>query len=500
LIEDGLFEDSIPVRTRFAPSPTGFLHIGGARTGLFEWLTAKASNGTVILRIDDTDQQRLVPGAIAAIINGLHWLGIPFDEGPSTEEIARVDPGSEQVGIGGNYGPYIQSLRLERYREVADLLVRGGHAYRCDCSPERLQKEREEQAHRKEPPGYSGYCRDRNVPASVPHVIRFRMDNQTTVSLNDLIKGIITWENPALRDTVILKSDGFPTYHLATVVDDHDMEISHVLRADEWISTTPVHLRIFEALNWNVPHIGHLPPVLGKDGKKLSKRHGATFVSTYEQEGYLPEAVLNFVSLIGWSPGEGSEREIFTLDELRNLFSLSHVNRSGGVFNLEKLQWMNGMYIRMDPVARLAQRIKPFLVQAGLKVDDSKLLRITPHIQERLVVLKDAVDLTDFLFHERIFAPEQEIIAAAGSVERAREMLDSCSEQLSSLERFDAPEIEAALRGLLPRFDSSPKKLFMLIRVALTARKVTPPLFESIPILGKETTLRRLADARSGLR
>ncbi len=483
------------VRTRFAPSPTGWLHIGGVRTALFEILFAHRHGGKAILRIDDTDRQRLVPGAIQALIEDLSWVGLHFDEGPSDEEIALADEGYKGgFGIGGPLKPYVQSQRVARYQEVSEELIRLGHAYRCDCTAERLEKERQEQTARREAVGYSGYCRGRNVPASVPHVVRFRIPEDRAIVLADAVKGEVRWEQIILRDPVLLKSDGFPTYHLATVVDDHDMKISHVLRADEWLSTAPLHLLLFEALGWEAPVFAHLPPVLGTDGKKLSKRHGATFLRTFREAGYLPEAILNFMALIGWSPGEGEQEEIFTLEELTRRFSLERVNNAGGVFSYDKLKWMNGVYIRKLAAEELEARLRPFLVAAGLRVDEEKLMRITPHIQQRLELLPDAIPLVEFLFKEAIERDWSAMLKKGMDAEKAREICARGAEALAAIEGFDAASAEAALRKLAEESGLAAGPVFTVIRIAVTGQKVTPPLFESIYALGQAESAQRLRE------
>jgi len=457
------------VRTRFAPSPTGLLHIGGVRTALFEVLLAHHFGGTAILRIDDTDRDRLVPGAVEALIEDLRWVGLRFDE-----------------------GPYPQSERLARYKEVSEELIRLGAAYRCDCTPERLAQEREEQTARKEPLGYSGYCRGRGVAADVPHVVRFAIPAGRAITLHDAVKGDVRWDPIILRDTVLLKTDGYPTYHLATVVDDHDMRISHVLRADEWLSTAPLHLLIFEALKWETPVFAHLPPVLGADGKKLSKRHGATFVSAFREAGYLPEAVLNFMALIGWSAGEGEEEEIFSLEELTRRFTLERVNNAGGIFAYDKLNWMNGVYIRKMAPGDLQSRLLPFLTAAGLRVDEEKLRRIVPHIQPRLTLLPDAIPLVDFLFKDAIERDIPSMLKKGMDAPKAREICTLAAAKLGALETFDPPSIEAALRQVTEESGAAGGPVFAVIRIAVTGKKVTPPLFESIYALGQAESVRRL--------
>ncbi len=481
------------VRTRFAPSPTGWLHIGGVRTALFEILFAHHHGGEAILRIDDTDQDRLVPDAISGLIEDLSWVGLHFDEGPSNEEIPLDANGrASGMGIGGPFQPYTQSLRLHRYREIAEQLIGLGCAYRCDCTPERLQEERAEQAARKDPLGYSGFCRDRHVSSQVPHVVRFKIPQDRSMVLADAVKGDVRWDPIILRDPVLLKSDGFPTYHLATVADDHDMRISHVLRADEWLSTAPLHLLLYETLGWDAPVFAHLPPVLGTDGKKLSKRHGATFLRTFREAGYLPEAILNFMALIGWSPGDGEEEEIFSLAELTRRFTLERVNNAGGVFSYEKLKWMNGVYIRSLSAPDLQARLRPFLISANLPIDEDKLGRIIPHIQPRLELLPDAVPLVAFLFTDRIERDMSAMLKKGMDAGTASAICTKAAEQLASLPAFDAASIEAALRRVAEESGAKSGPVFAVVRIAVTGKTVTPPLFESIFALGRQQSVHRL--------
>lgn len=484
------------IRTRFAPSPTGLLHIGGVRTALFEVLFAHHHHGQAVLRLDDTDRERLVSGAIRALLEDLRWLGLRFDEGPSDRELPPEEdlPSSANLGIGGPYSPYVQSLRAKRHREIAEDLVKGGYAFRCDCSPEKLQQERDFQAANKLPIGYSGYCRNCGVPSGVRHVIRFRTPENRSVSFIDAVKGEVTWDQVTLRDPVLLKSDGFPTYHLATVVDDHDMKISHVLRADEWLPSTPLHLLLFEALGWQPPVFGHLPQVLGEDGKKLSKRHGSTYLRSFRQDGYLPEAILNFMALIGWSPGEGENQEIFALDELTERFSLEHVSKAGGVFSYEKLKWMNGMHIRRLDDEDLQRRLRPFLISAGLEVDDEKLRRITPYVHERLELLTDAVPLVEFLFREKIERDLSAMFKKGMDAALARQICLLSARALASLDPFEVPEIEMSLRAVAQDLASAIGPVLTVIRIAVTGKKVTPPLFESIYALGSSQTIGRLTE------
>ncbi len=483
------------VRTRFAPSPTGQLHVGSVRTTIFAWLLARHFGGKFLLRIEDTDQERLVPGAIRDIISDIKWFGMEIDEGPSRAELEKLGESWDGApDIGGPCGPYIQSLRLPRYKEVAEELISKGFAYRCDCTPEMLERERNEQMARKEQPGYSGYCRDRKVGADSKHVIRFRIPNQRTLQFKDAVKGLITWEGLSLRDTVLLKSDGFPTYHLAVVADDHDMNISHVMRGEEWLATAPVHILLYEALGWEMPVFAHLPSVMGNDGKKLSKRHGSTFVAAFRDDGYLPEALMNFLTLVGWSPGDGEEQEIFTVEELIKRFSLERVHAAGGIFDYAKLGWMNGMYIKNLPDDEFIKRSTPFIEKAGLKINPERFKAIAAPVKERVKLLTEVPSMIEFLFVDKIERDIPAMYQKGIDAPKAREILLAAQSKLEAVSAFNHQELEAALRPLEQQFGIKLGPLFGVIRIAVTGKKITPPLFESLAALGREETMRRIAE------
>lgn len=484
------------VRTRFAPSPTGFQHIGGFRTAFFSWLLAKHFGGKFLLRIEDTDQERLVPGSVKFILEEFKWFGIDIDEGPSKEELSKIGESIDGEGCpSGSCGPYIQSLRLPRYKEVAEELVSRGHAYRCDCTAEMLEKERLEQMARKERPGYSGYCRTRNVSPDSKHVIRLKMPHKVQLFLMDAVKGRIDWENPPLRDAVLLKSDGFPTYHLAVVVDDHDMKISHALRGDEWIPSTPLHLLVYQALEWTPPVFGHLPVILGPDGKKLSKRHGATVSSAFREAGYLPEALMNFMVLIGWSPGEGEEQEIFSKEELIKRFTLDHVNKASAVFHYTKLDWMNGVYIRNLSPEEFLKRADPFLAKAGIPYKKDTILELSVHLQERVKHLSELPDMVSFLFADKIDRDLGAMFKKEITKEKAHAILEQSVAALEAVKDFSALPVEEALRTVATSLGLKPGPAFSVIRIAATGKSVTPPLFESLVALGKDRTISRLKEA-----
>ena len=481
------------VRTRFAPSPTGFQHLGGFRTAFFAWLLAKRHGGQFLLRIEDTDRERTVPGAIRFILEELAWFGIQPDEGPSRAELEKIGESWEGApDIGGPCGPYIQSLRLPRYKEVADELISKGFAYRCDCTPEMLERERNEQMARKELPGYSGYCRTREVPADRPHVVRLKIPQKRAISFNDGVRGKVTWEQIQLRDTVLLKSDGSPTYHLAVVVDDHDMRISHVLRGVEWLSSTPIHLLVYEALGWEPPIIAHFPVVNGPDGKKLSKRTGAATSREARERGFLPEAVLNFVSLIGWAPGEGSDQEIFTREELVSQFSLEGINAASGVFDMTKMEWMNGLYIRGLSVGDFIERATPFIKAAGIELSDEMFAAIAPHVQERVKLLTEVPAMVDFLMDRPLARQMDAMLQKGVDSAKAVEILTRSKVALEQLPEFSVAAIDQALRGVATDLGLKPGPAFVVLRIAVTGKTVTPPLFESFAVLGRNRVLSRV--------
>jgi glutamyl-tRNA synthetase len=476
------------VRVRFAPSPTGELHIGSVRTTLYNYLFAKQHSGALILRIEDTDQDRLVPTALDSVYDGLTWLGIRWDEGPRE---------------GGPHKPYIQSERLPIYREHARGLVNSGWGYPCFCTKERLAEMREQQLAAKQPvTRYDRRCRaiarhqaETRVRAGEEHTIRLKVPEEGEIGARDLIHGEVKWHLKDIEDAILLKSDGFPTYHLAVVIDDHTMGITHVLRGDEWLPSLPKHLLLFKAFGWDPPPFGHLPTVLGPDRKKLSKRHGATAVSEFREQGYLPEALVNFLALIGWSPG--TEEEVFTVEELVTRWRLDQVQDSPGIWDRERLKYFNGVHIRKMPQEELARRIKPFLPKSA---DDETVARAIPLIQTRIQTLVEARDLLAFLFTDELeYAPEQ-LVGKKRSAEETRNALVAAAAALSELGTFTNDEVETRLRQLAESLGWKAGDLFLSMRVAITGRTVTPPLAQSIVLLGQERAVARLRDAANRLR
>lgn len=484
------------IRTRFAPSPTGMLHIGGFRSALYAWLLARHHGGTFVLRIEDTDKERRVEGAIKYILDGFAWFGMDIDEGPTADQIEAIDGAlPDSAPEGGPFGPYVQSLRLDRYREISEQLIAEGHAFRCDCTPEMIERERAEQKARREVPGYSGYCRTRDVPADVPHVVRFKMPHNPKVVLEDGIRGRIDWEKIPLRDPVLMKSDGYPTYHLAVVVDDHDMQISHVLRGEEWIPSAPLHILLYQALNWSQPIFCHLPVVLGSDGKKLSKRHGATSWSSFKEEGYLPEALLNFVARIGWSPGDGDDQEIFSRKELIEKFSLERVNSASGIFEYAKLGWMNGVYIRELSDEEFFKRVTPFLERDGLDFTFEELAPLLPLLKERVKVLSELPSMLTFLKEDRFSREDiEQIVSKKVPSELAASILNQAHASLGALPDFTPEAIHDGLEAAAAELNVKSGAVFITVRIAVLGKKATPPLSESLQVLGKEVVLKRLEE------
>lgn len=472
------------VRVRFAPSPTGEPHIGNIRTTVFNWLFARQRGGKFILRIEDTDRTRYAPGSEEAIKEALRWLGLDWDEGPD---------------VGGPYGPYVQSQRLGLYRRYVEQLVAAGRAYRCNCSPERLAALREDQQKRHQPLGYDRLCRSKapgEVSPHEQHVIRLAMPLEGTTTVHDLIRGDVTFENALVDDQILLKSDGFPTYHLAAVVDDHEMRISHIIRADEWVSSTPKHIALHQAFGWEPPTFAHVPVVLGEDGKRLSKRHGATSVSEFQRMGYLPEALLNFLAMLGWAPGEGEEQEIFSREELVQRFDLTRVQPSAARFSYSKLDWVNSEYIRALPPDDLAARLARVLQDAGLDAPPSKVLELVPLVRERMKTLNDVVPLVDFVFTEEIQYDSRLLVGRKMTAEESLAALRTARESLAELPDFNRDTLEETLYPLArERLGLKPGQLFGIIRVAAMGKTVAPPLFGTLAVIGRDRVLARVDDA-----
>lgn len=481
------------VRVRFAPSPTGYLHVGGARTVLFNWLFARHHGGIFVLRIEDTDVERSTEASVDAIIDSIKWLGLDWDEGPI---------------VGGRYGPYFQSERLETYREHADKLVRAGHAYPCYCTPEELEESRKAAINRGEALGYSGRCRhlspeerrafeaEGRKPA-----LRFKVEEGETV-VDDIIRGEVRFDNKFIDDFVILKSDGFPTYNFAAVVDDTLMEISHIIRGDEHLPNTPKQIMMYRALGFDLPKFAHVSMILGPDRTKLSKRHGATSVMQYRDEGYLPDALVNYLVLLGWA--YDAEQQIFSRQELIEKFSLEKVSKNPAVFDPEKLLWMNGHYLRALDVETLADLAVGHLVESGLltarprEQEMPRIRRIVALFQERMRTVKDIVTLGDFFFTEEV-AYDPEAFSKFLTQDYVPEAFRELRRRLDNTSPFTAPEVEKVLRGYAAEVGRKAGEIIHPTRVALTGRTASPGLFEVIELLGKSTTCSRLDAALAKL-
>jgi glutamyl-tRNA synthetase len=482
-------EGMVPV-VRFAPSPTGYLHVGGARTALFNFLFARHQKGKFILRIEDTDQKRYQPEALAEIFASLKWLGLQWDEGPE---------------VGGPSVPYFQSQRTALYRRHAEELLAAGKAYRCFCSEERLASLRreQEQARMAHGSGYDRHCRglgtaevEKLLAANTPHVVRLKVPDNRAVVFHDLIRGDITYDSAQLDDLVLLKSDGFPTYHLANVVDDHLMHITHVLRGDEWIASTPKHILIYEACGWTPPVFAHMPVILAPDGGKLSKRRGAASVLDYQRAGFLPEALLNFLALLGWAPG--GDREIMTLDEMSAAFSLERVQAKAAVFDETKLEWMNGVYLQQRSVDSLLPEVLALWRKAGLSPQalaaEDFLKKVIGLFKERSKKIGEIAGNSLYFFRDPATydPPAAKKYFKAGTLP----LFDVLLAGLATMEPFSHAALEGLYRQLAEEMGLSAGKLIHPTRLAVSGVSFGPGLFEMLELLGRETVLRRLQIAR----
>ena len=477
---------SSPIRVRFAPSPTGFLHVGGLRTALYNYLFAKHHGGSFVLRIEDTDQARRVEGAVENLIGTLKWAGIEYDEGP---------------GKVGEFGPYVQSERLKLYKEHADVLIANGKAYYCFCAPERLKEVREKQMASKLAPGYDRHCR--NLPAGEvekrraagePHVVRMKLPESGEMSFDDLIRGTVTFAFNVLDDQVILKSDGFPTYHLAVVVDDHFMKISHVIRGEEWLPSTPKHIMLFRYFGWEAPQYAHLPLLLNPDKSKLSKRQGDVAVEDYREKGYLKEAIVNFVAFLGWNPGD--ERELFTLEELVKEFTLERAGKSGSVFNIEKLNWLNFQHLRRKSDTEMLSMLEKELIKAGIDARSFRedyLLKVISAMRERVSFAREFTEKSPYFFHEPD-SYEEAVVKKRWTGDSARH-LAALRDEFSKLSNPAKEDYESALQRTADGLGISPKVLIHPLRLAVSGVGAGPGLYDIVEILGKEETIRRMTTA-----
>ncbi len=525
LVREKIFKE---LRTRFAPSPTGFLHIGGLRTALYSWLLARHYKGKFILRIEDTDKARMVPGALENIIEVLGWAGLDWDEGPI---MTKVQSSKFKVQSLGNYGPYIQSERLDIYKKYSQKLLDSGNAYYCFCTPERLEKMRAEQTAKKMPTRYDRICRDltqeeinEKIKSGASYVVRFKTPLDGETIIEDLIHGAVKFKNSLIDDYVLLKSDGFPTYHLASVVDDYLMEITHIIRGEEWLPSAGLHKLLYQAFGWETPYFAHLPIILAPGGGKLSKRQGDVAASDYINKGYLPEALINFILLLGWNPGD--EREFFNLEEMIKEFTLDKIGKSGAIFDLKKLDWMNGGYIRKTDINRLTEMCIPYLVSAdyieqipnpksqipnkfqnpnfktkykvvktGEEIDFGWLKKVVVLEQERMKKLSDIVEATKYFF---VDIPEYDAPLLKWkkmTPEQIKSNLEEVYNKLKDLpeDKFTKTDLEIALKPLTGKLGVG--ETLWPLRVALSGAKASPSPFEIAEVLGKEKVLKRLKAA-----
>lgn len=494
------------VRVRFAPSPTGYLHIGGARTALYNYLFAKKNGGAFILRIEDTDQKRIVLGALENLIATLNKLGIVYNEGPFLER--------ETIKEIGGFGPYIQSKRLEIYKKYADELVKNGKTYHCFCTPERLTKVREEQTQRKQAPKYDKHCLTlsleeikKKIENGETYVLRLNvLSERNDVIFNDIVRGEVKINASTIDDQVLMKSDGFPTYHLASVVDDHLMQITHIIRGEEWLPSTPKHILLYEAFGWEIPEFAHLPLLLNPDKSKLSKRQGDVAVEDYLAKGYLKETLINFIALLGWNQGHGSTQEIFSLEELEQIFDLRQVHKAGAVFDLKKLDWMNGEYIKRLSVDELYERISSggFLNKALIKNSPSEmqtpeyLKKVLAIERERLAKLSDVGENNPFFFVSELSYDAALLNWKQNTKEMTKEALIKAEKILQEFpeEKWTRENIEKIL------MDAAGERrgdFLWPLRVALTGAEKSPSPFEVAWVLGKEESLKRIKSAISRL-
>ena len=477
------------VRVRFAPSPTGYLHIGGARTALFNWLFAHKMGGKLILRIEDTDTERLKEDSVSQILTSLKWLGINWDEGP------------EQ---GGDFGPYYQSERLDIYKKYVDELLANGKAYRCFCTTEELEAEREKQKAAKLPFRYARTCRDlpeeevqKRIAAGEKFSVRLKIPAEGNIVVHDLIHGDVNFNLNQFDDYVIMKSNGMPTYNFAVVIDDHLMGMTHVLRAEEHLSNTPKQLFVYEALGWEPPKFGHMSMILAPDRSKLSKRHGATSVEEFRSQGYTAPAIVNYLTLLGWGPGD--EREIFSLEETVKLFQLEQMSKKAAIYDTKKLTWMNGQYLSSLPLEEILPEVKPFFLNAGL-VDEAWLnanadyfAQLIDIVRVRVKTLAEIVDASEYFFKDVTSYDEKGV--AKHFKPEAVELLNACMKALAADEEFSLLSTEAIYNKISAEKEIALGKVIHPTRLALTGRTVSPGMFDVMVLLGKEKTLARMQKA-----
>jgi len=477
------------IRVRFAPSPTGYLHVGGLRTALYNFLFAKKNRGRFILRIEDTDRNRYVEGAVENLISALKWAGIEYDEGPDNS---------------GNFGPYKQSQRLEIYKQHSDQLITNGNAYYCFCTPERLKELREEQEKQKLPQAkYDKHCLnlskndiDENLSKGIPYVVRLNIRPNHKIIFDDIIRERVEFDSNNIDDQVLIKSDGYPTYHLANVVDDHLMEISHVIRGEEWLSSTPKHVLLYDAFGWERPIFAHLPLLLNPDKSKLSKRQGDVAVEDYRDKGFLKEALINFVALLGWNAGD--DKEFYYMDELIEKFSLDRVNKAGAVFDLQKLNWLNAEHLRKMNNQSILQLLREEILKSQfstLSLSDHYLLSIIEAMKERVSFIKEFITTCQYFYTSPV-EYEQKSVEKNWNPETARQM-KHLKDRFADLIAPQKEDYEAVLTKAAEELGIGKGKLIHPLRLALSGQSTGPGMFDLIYILGKEETIKRIDRAIS---
>jgi len=489
------------VKTRFAPSPTGYLHVGGLRTALYNYVFAKKYGGKFLLRIEDTDRERFVADGVANILKSLAWAGIAPDEGVMGDE--------EKISQVGENGPYIQSERLEIYKKYADQLVEAGQAYYCFCTTERLADLRDQQQRKKLPTGYDGKCLSispeeakKHIDAGEKYTIRMKMPKEGETAFTDLIRGEVKFKNELVDDQVLIKSDGYPTYHLAVVVDDHLMEITHIIRGEEWISSVPKHIQLYKYFGWTVPQMAHLPLLLNADKSKLSKRQGDVSVEDYRKKGYLSEALVNFVAFLGWNPG--TDKEIYSLEELANDFEIEKIGKSGAVFNVEKLNWMNKEYIKKLTPEEFTDLSMPYLLEAHLlderKMNDEDYRRWLGEVlaleRERISVLSELPEAIKFAFELPHYDAEL-LLWKKSSPNEAKKILTVLAELMNtfSVQDWNAQNLEKKIGEWIEHQKYSNGPVLWPLRVALSGQEKSPGPYEIAAALGKEETIARIKAA-----
>ena len=499
------------VRVRFAPSPTGFVHIGSLRTALYNYLFAKRNGGTYVLRVEDTDRTRLVDGAIENMLQAMRWAGVESDEGVVLDKDGNVTQ-------KGEFGPYIQSERLDIYKEHIQTLLDEGKAYHCFCSKERLDQVREEQKAKGLTPKYDGHCRhlskeevQKKIDAGESYVIRLKLPENYVIKFHDLVRGDMEFNTDDQDDQVLIKADGFPTYHFAVVVDDHLMKITHIIRGEEWVSSTPKHVYLYEAFGWDKPEFVHLPNILNTEKKKLSKRHGDVAVEDFKRKGYIPEALVNYVALVGWSPEDN--QEIFSMKELEEKFSIERVSKSGGVFDVEKLKWVNQHYMKDADDEYLAKAAIPYLVDAGLvdtigvnegsdgeaevKDEDFEYIKKMIHvIKNKIQVIDEINDLAPIFFGEELKL-ESEDAREFLNMEHIPLLAQALKDKIEQAEQFNSENNQKILKSIQKEHGIKGKNLFMGTRVLLTGMMHGPEIPDTMEVLGKELCVKRIESAIS---